>query len=313
MSSIYLGRRVDGPADPTEPSVVALKIVRQDLVDNDHVLHMFMDEGKLLSRLRHENIVRTLEVGDEGGQAYIAMELLLGTTVASVQDALVARSTRMHPAIAAYIAARVADALAYAHELTDPAGQPLSLIHRDVNPSNVFVTFEGAVKLFDFGMAKMRDRAMQSSPNIVKGKLPYLSPEQVMQLPLDSRSDVFALGTTLWELCTARRLFRRDSDMDTVRAVHVGPIPDVREGAPDVPDALARIIRKALERNREHRYATAGELAAELDAFLAGDAPRPRVASLVTELFPAEAKRQGNWLKPAVAPPSSRNSRRPPG
>ena len=310
MSSIYLGRRVDPPVDPHEPGVVALKIVRQDLIADEHVLHMFIDEGKLLSRLVHPNIVRTLEVGNEAGQAFIAMELLLGTTLAEVQDAMVARGSRLHPELAAWITARVGDALQYAHDLSDEAGAPLSLIHRDVNPANVFVTFGGEVKLFDFGMAKVRDRAMASSPNIVKGKLPYLSPEQVMQLPLDSRSDIFALGTTLWELLTAKRLFRRDSDMDTVRAVHVGPIPDVRESAPDVPDALARIVRRSLERKRENRYQSAAEMARELDELLGSADLAGRVATVTTELFPAEAKRQGNWLKPAVSPPSSRQPRR---
>ncbi len=307
MSAVYLGRRFD--PDPDLPSVVALKIVRHDVAKDDGLVQMFLDEGRLLARLVHPNIVRTLEVGCEAEQDFIAMELMLGKTLGAIHDALAQRGVRLAPEIVAWVTARIADALHYAHELTDEHGRPLALVHRDVNPANVFATFAGEVKLFDFGLAK-ETAGESSGSQMLAGKLSYLSPEQIMQMPLDRRSDIFSLGTTLWELLTSRRLFRRDSDIETVRAVQLGPIPDPRSVAPEVPEELARIARTALERNRDHRYPSAAYLARELDAFVStrcapGDIAA-RIAQLVDTLFPGEHKRQSGWLKPAITSSISR-------
>ena len=299
MASIYLGRARDGGAE-----VVALKVMRRDRADKDEdFVKMFVDEANLLARLRHPGIVRTIEVGVDDGQRYIAMELLLGMTLATVYEACVARSLRLEPELIAWIGARIADGLQHAHELRDDAGAPVALIHRDVNPANVFVTFDGHIKLFDFGMAKtMMRTALKTAPGVVKGKLSYLAPEQIMQLPLDRRADVFGLGTTLWELCTMRRLFQRETDVETVRAVHVGAIPDVRTLVPEVPGRLAAIVQKSLERNRDHRYPTAADLAKDLDDLAgprAATAPA-RLSSMLDSLFPDERKKQRGWLKPAI-------------
>jgi eukaryotic-like serine/threonine-protein kinase len=306
MAAIYLARASDAPEQ-----IVAIKAMRQELRSDETLEHMFKDEAALLSRLVHPNIVRTFEHGTGNDDLpFIAMELLLGKTLASVWDTCVEKNLRIDPDVVAYIGARVGDALHHAHEAKDDRGRPLEVIHRDVNPSNVFVTFAGEIKLFDFGMAKAVERRVQSSPGIVKGKLPYLAPEQIMQLPLDRRADVFGLGTTLWEMLTNRRLFRRDTDVETVRAVHVGPIPDPKSVVPDLPSQLVEIVKKALERNREHRFFTAAAMAAELDAFLdvrASHAPA-RIGGMLDALFPGERKRQMGWLKPAItgAGPSSR-------
>lgn len=330
MSAVYLGRRIDptGLEAQDGPRVVALKIVRHDVRMDEAMLRMFLEEGKLIARLDHPNIVRTLEVGGDADQDFIAMELMLGKTFAAIHDAVAARDIRLNAEIAAWAAARVADALHYAHELADEHGKPLALVHRDVNPANVFATFRGEVKLFDFGLAKVTAGEATES-QLLAGKLSYLSPEQIMQMPLDRRSDIFSLGTTLWELLTGKRLFRRDSDLETVRAVQLGPIPDPRAVAPDIPGELARIAKIALERNREHRYPCAAHLARDLDAFvLSRTSPAEitaRLAQLVDTLFPGEHKRQSGWLKPAVgsgmmarvsaAPPnaSSAPPTRPPG
>ena len=303
MSAVYLGRRVD--AAPDIPRVVALKIVRHDVRLDERMLRMFLEEGHLIAKLVHPNIVRTLEVGGDADQDFIAMELMLGKTFAAIHDAIAARDVRLNSDIAAWMAARVGDALHYAHELRDEANVPLGLVHRDVNPANVFATFDGEVKLFDFGLAK----ATADDPagaQMLAGKLSYLSPEQIMQMPLDRRSDVFSLGTALWELLTSRRLFRRDSDIETVRAVQLGPIPDPRLVAPEIPEELARIVKTALERNRDHRYPTAAHFAHDLDAYLYGrTSPNDvtaRLAQLVDTLFPGEQKRQQGWLKPAIGP-----------
>jgi serine/threonine protein kinase len=307
MSAVYLGRRVVPAADV--PAVVALKIARHDVAKNEQLVQMFLEEGKLLARLVHPNIVRTLEVGGDSEQDFIAMELMLGKTFAAIHDAVVARNVRLNPEIAAWAAARIADALHYAHELADEYGRPLELVHRDVNPANVFATFQGEVKLFDFGLAKVTAGEVTGS-KILAGKLSYLSPEQIMQKPLDRRSDVFSLGTTLWELLTSKRLFRRESDGETVRAVQLGPIPDPRSLAPEIPEELARITRTALERNRDHRYPSAAHVAHELDTFVRSRTSpadvTTRISQLVDALFPGEQKRQAGWLKPAITSSSSR-------
>jgi serine/threonine-protein kinase len=263
---------------------------------------MFFDEARLLERLVHPSIVRTFEHGACEDHSFIAMELLRGTTLAAIQRACAPCGMGLHPEAIAWIGARVADALHYAHELEDERGQPLAIIHRDVNPQNIFLTFDGEVKLLDFGLAKSRGRTTATQPGILKGKLPYLSPEQIMQLPLDRRSDLFGLGTTLWELCTQRRLFGRETEIETVRAVHGGAIPDPRSIAPDVPKELSAIILRALERNRDRRCATAGELAHDLEAMLVRHDPSEataRLAQMQRSLFPEELERQRGWSKPA--------------
>ena len=300
MASIYLGRC----AAEAESEVVALKVMRQDRTHEDEELvKMFVDEANLLARLQHPTIVRTIEVGVDNGQRYIAMELLQGMTLATVFDTCVTRNLRIEPELVAWIGARIAEGLQHAHELVDD-GKPVALIHRDVNPANVFVTFDGAIKLFDFGMAKtMMRTSAKTAPGVVKGKLSYLAPEQIMQLPLDRRADIFGLGTTLWELCTMKRLFQRDSDVETVRAVHVGAIPDVRTHVAEVPARLAAIVARSLERNRDHRYATAVDLAKDLEevaAPRAATAPA-RLSQMLDALFPQERKKQRGWLKPAIS------------
>jgi serine/threonine protein kinase len=301
MASIYLGRSTDQARD-----VVALKVMRSDRAEEDEELvKMFVDEANLLARLHHPAIVRTIEVGVDNGQRFIAMELLQGMTLASIYEACVRRNLRLEPEIIAWIGARLAEGLQHAHDLRDDNGAPVNLIHRDVNPANVFVTFQGEIKLFDFGMAKtMMRTSAKTAPGVVKGKLSYLAPEQIMQLPLDLRADVFGLGTTLWELCTMKRLFQRDTDVETVRAVHVGAIPDVRTIVPEVPARLAAVVQKALERNRDHRYQSAADLAKDLDEIAeprAASAPA-RLSSMLDNLFPDERKRQRGWLKPAIGP-----------
>ena len=151
----------------------------------------------------------------------------------------------------------------------------------------------------------------RTESGIVRGKFEYLAPEQLQAVPLDRRADIFGLGTTLWEMCTMRRLFHRESDVETVRAVHVGAIPDVRTIVAEVPASLAAIVQRSLERNRDHRYPTAADLATDLDevaAPRAASAPA-RLSSMLDSLFPQERKKQRGWLKPAIA--MSRNPSKP--
>jgi serine/threonine-protein kinase len=225
MATVYLARTQDASRGE---QLVAVKVIRHDLRHDQRYVQMFLDEAKVLTRLAHPNIASTFEFGTDEEQHFIAMELLAGRNLAEVWDACKARKVSLRLDHAAWIGARIADALHYAHELTDDEGAPLQVIHRDVNPSNVFLTFDGDVKLIDFGLAKSHGRQAKSTTGVVKGKLPYLSPEQFEPLVLDRRSDIYMLGTTLWEMTTMRRLFKRTDDLETVAVVRAALVPDPR-------------------------------------------------------------------------------------
>ncbi len=304
MATIYLGRARDAKGGGR---LVALKAIRHDFRHDERFVHMFRKEAKILSRLSHPNIAATYEVGMEEDQHFIAMELLVGRTLGDAWEACKARKLSLRLDHAAWIAARVGDALHHAHELTDETGARIHLVHRDVNPSNVFLTFDGAVKLFDFGLAKASALHEQSSADIVKGKLPYLSPEQLTQLPIDRRSDVYTLGTTLWEMTTMRRLFKRDDDGETLRAVRAGLVPDPRATVPTYPETLWHIVQRALARNREDRYPTADALARDLDRFAAaqgsGEDYPALTGGILDALFPGEREERAKWIRRASTVP----------
>lgn len=298
MATVYVGREVR--QDGTE-ALVALKVIRAELANDEQFAAMFVDEAKILSRLSHPNVIQTLEYGVTSPHRYIAMELLNGRTAADVWDGLTSDSDRFELGLAAWICARVAEGLHSAHELVDEAGVPLSVIHRDVNPTNIFLTHAGEVKLIDFGLARARVRVSKSVDGIVKGKIPYLAPEQAHGMAIDRRIDVYALGTTLWEMVTMKRLFKRDNDVETIKAIRLAHVPDPRETNPDFPEALWKIIERSLRRERDERYATAEEMRTDLDAFARATGPHaPKLAALVSRLFPGGQARQEKWLRDAA-------------
>lgn len=299
MATVFLGRdvREDGSEE-----LVALKVIREELAHDEQFSAMFIDEAKILARLSHPNVIQTLEYGITNGHRFIAMELLNGRTVSDTWDVLVAENERFELGTAAWICARVAEGVHSAHELVDETGAPLSVIHRDVNPTNIFLTHLGEVKLIDFGLARARIRVSKSADGIVKGKIPYLAPEQAHGKPIDRRIDIYALGTTLWEMSTMKRLFKRDNDIDTLRAIRDARVPDPRDESPDFPEALWKIIERALRRDRDERYATAEEMRTDLDAFARTTAPQPqKIAALVSRLFPGGEARQEKFLRQAAA------------
>ena len=299
MATVYLGR--DIRADGTE-ELVALKVIRDELAHDEQFAAMFVDEAKILARLSHPNVIQTLEYGVTGHHRFIAMELLNGRTVADLWDALVAESGGFELGMAAWICARVAEGLHSAHELVDETGSPLSVIHRDVNPSNIFLTHSGEVKLIDFGLARARVRVSKSADGIVKGKIPYLAPEQAHGQPIDRRIDIYALGTTLWEMVTMKRLFKRDNDVETLKAIRDAHVPNPRDEDPEFPEALWKIIDRSLRRDRDERFATAEEMRTELDAFARARGPHaPKLGALVERLFPGGEARQAKWLRDAAA------------
>jgi serine/threonine-protein kinase len=300
MATVYIGRatREDGTEER-----VALKVIRDELAHDEQFKSMFIDEAKILAQLSHPNVIQTLEYGVTGAHRFIAMELLSGRTYSDVWDLLAVKGEKMSPWLAAWLCARIAEGLHSAHELVDDLGQSLGVIHRDVNPSNIFLTHAGEVKLIDFGLAKARVRLSKSADGIVKGKIPYLAPEQAHGRPIDRRIDIYALGATLWESVTMKRLFKRDTDVDTLRAIREAKVPDVRTLVEGFPPDLWYIIEKSLREDRDARYETADEFRKELDEFVGERAPQmhEELASLLTRLFPGQEARQARWEHAAAS------------
>ncbi|HEX4448082.1 MAG TPA: serine/threonine-protein kinase [Polyangiaceae bacterium] len=312
MAEVHVARRVGGPG---AGEVVAIKTIRDQFARNREFVTMFMDEAKIVSRLRHPNVIRYHELGSEDEQLFLAMELLFGQSLWSLWDACRTRNVRLRYDMIAWIGARVADGLHYAHELVDEAGAPLDIVHRDVNATNIFVTYDGEIKVIDFGLAKAANRASKTAAGVIKGKVAYMSPEQAVGAPVDRRTDVFALGTTVWELSCDRRLFKRPDDVETLRRVHAAEVPDPTRLVEGFPPELWRILQGALARHQDRRYRTAADLARDLDAFAARESkgkcgPRS-VAKVMRELFADDRSRQIAWVTEVSGPASSAASGRP--
>jgi serine/threonine-protein kinase len=295
MAAVYVARRDDG-------EVVAIKMIREEFARSGDFVTMLLDEAKIVSRLRHPNIVRYHELGrDEAGHAFIVMELLFGQSLWAVWEACRARGVRLRYDMIAWLGGRVADGLHYAHDLVGDDGRPADIVHRDVNATNIFVTYDGAVKIIDFGLAKAANRASKTAAGVIKGKVAYMSPEQAVGAAVDRRTDIFALGTTLWELSCDRRLFKHTDEVETLRRVHAADVPDPPRIVNGYPPELARIVRRALARDRDHRYPTAGAMAADLDLFAGTGVNADVVAEVMRELFAHDRARQAAWVAEASA------------
>jgi serine/threonine-protein kinase len=249
--------------------VVAVKRVLPQMTASPEFIQMFLDEARLAARLEHPNIVRTYEFGVENGRYFMVMEYLAGEDLNAVLNRAAATGHPLPIQFVAEVASRVCAGLQFAHELADADGRPLGLVHRDVSPGNIVVTYFGEVKLIDFGVAKAATNVVRTRTGILKGKISYMSPEQLRSRGVDRRSDVFSTGVVLWELLAGVRLFARDSDAATLYAILDDEIPPVQARRPDVPDDLARIVERALARAPDDRWATAEDMQLALDNFLA--------------------------------------------
>lgn len=260
MARVFFAKALGGGA-----GFVALKVLHTYLARDPDYVRMFVDEARLLGRLAHPTTVQLYETGEDRGRHYIAMELLIGESLLNVWTTFRDHGAKIPFAIVAYIGARIAEGLHHAHELLEDDGTPANVVHRDVNPSNIFLTFDGRIKIIDFGLARSEKRLTQTETGIVKGKAAYLSPEQIDGHAPDRRADVFALGTTLWELGMLRRLFKQDNDVETVRAIQACEVPDPRMLDRTFPTSLWRVLEKALARDPAYRYARCDLMMADLD------------------------------------------------
>ncbi|MCC6332952.1 MAG: protein kinase [Myxococcales bacterium] len=245
-----------------------LKVILPELCSNDDFVHMFLDEARLAAGIDHNNVVRIYDFGEIGGQYYIAMEHLPGEDLASIAQAAKRANRALPIELMCDVMIGAATGLHFAHELTDSAGRPLNVVHRDVSPSNIIVTYHGTVKLVDFGIARAETNITKTAAGTLKGKVAYVSPEQAAGEPVDRRSDVFALGTVLYEMLTLHRPFKRESDLATLKAIVEAEIPAPSSLRPDIPAELDAIILKSLERDASRRHQGAAELADELGGFL---------------------------------------------
>ncbi len=238
--------------------------------DPTHV-EMFLDEARLAARLNHPNVVHTYEVGQAGGKYFIAMEYLEGQSLnallARLRDKGANKADALGDPLVAYVAAQALRGLHHAHDLCDFDGTALGIVHRDVSPHNLYLTYSGEVKLLDFGIAKAAMNASHTETGVLKGKIRYMAPEQIADWNIDRRADLFAFGVVLWELLARRPLFQGDAAAVLGRIVNhdVEPVRSVR---PDVSPALDRIAMKALRRDPDERYATADAMRADIDDYL---------------------------------------------
>jgi serine/threonine protein kinase len=270
-------------------TLVVVKRILPHLASNQEFIRMFLDEARIAALLDHPNVVRIIEVGHDGDEYFLVMELVQGKPLSAIVRKAAKDMNPLTPALSAYIVAQAANGLGYAHNLVDSEGRPLGVVHRDVSPQNILVSFEGAVKVIDFGIVRALGRVSQTNPGGLKGKIEYMSPEQASSEDVDRRADVFALGVVLWESVTGRHLFRRDTELATMRAIVDEPIPPPSDVTPVAPQ-LEQIIVRALQKKREDRFQTAQEMAMVLEryAFAAESFSPLQLATYLKDLFDTE-------------------------
>jgi serine/threonine protein kinase len=292
MAEIFLAKQTGAVGFERD---VVIKCMLDHFTKYQDFIAMFLDEARLAARLHHPNIVQITDLGVADNRYYICMEYLAGEDLDAVIAAAHYRGEGTPIPIAARIMLSVLEGLEFAHGYQEQ-GQLVGLVHRDISPSNIFVTYQGTVKVLDFGIAKASSRMTQTQPGLLKGKWGYMSPEQARGEPIDARSDLFSVGVTFHELLTARRVFERDNEIGVLLALMDQPIPPPSQRRADVPPALDRIVMKALERRPQDRYASAAEMRADLEEFLRGTPSVPGVSQLaqyMQGLFgPAEVERK---------------------
>ncbi|MFO0709526.1 MAG: serine/threonine-protein kinase [Sandaracinus sp.] len=265
MAEIFLGRE---STNIGATRMLAIKRILPHVADDPAFTEMFLDEARLAIQLNHPHICHIYEFGELEGSYFIAMEWIYGAAFGKIIRR--ARSKGGLPAeFVAKVVAQVAEALHYAHRARDANGQPLNIVHRDVSPQNIMISYEGQVKLLDFGIAKAQSHTTKTQAGVVKGKFSYMSPQQCMGKHIDARADVFALGVVLYEALVGETLYHRPTEYETMRAVIEDPVPSIRDKKPKLPLELDAIVQKALQKSPDDRFRTAADLQSALEEWLA--------------------------------------------
>jgi eukaryotic-like serine/threonine-protein kinase len=268
--------------------LVVIKRLREHLANDEDFVAMLVDEARIAARLNHPNVVQMLEIDEVGGEYFLAMEYLDGQPLRRIlqrTEAITGFTKQMQYAVIS----DVLSGLHHAHELTDYDGTPLKVVHRDVTPHNVFITYDGQAKVVDFGIAKAVGRASETRHGIIKGKVPYMAPEQAAGQVVDRRADIFSVGVMLWEIAVGKRLWQDVKEIDILRALIRGNIPSSpREADPSISPELDAICKKALAFKIEDRYATAADFQTDLDKVIVANGGRPAardVGKVVSDAF----------------------------
>ncbi len=285
MGEVWLARQ-SGPAGFDR--FIAVKRLLPNLAENNEFVQMFLDEARLAARLTHPNICQVYEFGREGGAYYLAMEYMHGESLSSMLERSIKERKPLSQPVVALILQQALEGLHFAHEAKDEQGRPLGLVHRDISPSNIFVTYDGQVKLLDFGIAKAAHRITQTVAGSIKGKFGYIAPEVYKGQPIDRRVDLFAMGVVLWEMLTRRRLYKRAAEYEILRAIVEEPPPDPRTLDSAIAADLAATTLKALAKMPGDRYQTALEMRRSVSSFLRGlrdEMDSQALAEVMVELY----------------------------
>jgi serine/threonine protein kinase len=300
-ANIFLARQ---PGAAGFHKLVCLKTLLPERASDADFVAMFLDEARLAARLNHPNCVQIYDLGRVRGSYYISMEYIFGETLWNLLATVTRLRTPLPPAHVASIIASVCDGLHHAHELKDSNGRPFNLVHRDVSPQNVMVTFEGQTKVVDFGIAKAETGRAPTVAGIVKGKFSYMSPEQITGSPIDRRSDVYSLGIVLFECLASRRLYRGDSPEEIARLILEHRAPRLRDVVPDTPPELDQICGTALARHASKRYQTAQDMGDALRDYLDGiryTHSTANIAKLVDERFKGQIPERRKVFESALS------------
>ncbi len=281
-------------------NLLVIKRILAHLSENEQFVQMFMDEAKVSALLQNSNIVRIYDFGKIRTNYFIAMECVEGKDAKLILRKLAERRKLLPREFAVYIAMEAAKGLDYAHKRTTLQGQPLHIVHRDVSPSNILVSYHGEVKVADFGIVKAANTFESTDVGTLKGKFEYMSPEQAQGLELDRRSDIFSLGIILWEMLTGRRAFKSDSEIRTLERIRNVDIEFPSSVNPQVPARLDEIVMRALSKDADDRYQDARELHADLIEFLypaSPDLTQQSLSHFMAELFADEVNRERERLE----------------
>ncbi|WP_434380384.1 protein kinase domain-containing protein [Melittangium boletus] len=280
--------------------ILAIKKILPTMAEDDEFITMFIDEARISVQLNHANIVHIHELGKHEDTYFIAMEYVPGRDLRTLLERYRRRKEIMPTAQAVFLASKICEGLDYAHRKKDARGQDLNIIHRDISPQNILISYEGEVKIIDFGIAKAANRSQKTQAGILKGKFGYMSPEQVRGLPIDRRSDVFAVGVILYEMLTGERLFVGESDFSTLEKVRNADVPTPRQFNPNIPTGLERVLMKALSGDADTRYQWSSDLQEDLMRFLlAGDAiySSKHLSSYMKEAFAEDILREAEKME----------------